>query len=129
MIIESMRHWSHLLTGRLFKLNTDQRSVAFMYDHKSHSKIKNSKILRLRVELSQYQHEISYRAGKFNTAPDTLSRVYCTSLTSSCLYDIGAEQCHPGITRMYHLAKSKNLPYSLDDVCKMTSTCKICCAI
>ena len=97
-----------------------------MYDHKSHSKIKNAKILRWRVELSQCQHEISYRGGKFNTAPDTLSRVYCASLTSSWLYDIDAELCHPGITRMYHFAKSKNLPYSLDDVCKMTSACKIC---
>ena len=78
-IIESVRHWSHLLTGRLFKLITDQKSVAFMYNHKSHSKIKNAKILRWRVELSQYQYEISYRADKFNTAPDTLSRVYCAS--------------------------------------------------
>ena len=125
-IIEAVRHWSHLLTGRLFKLITDQRSVAFMYDWRSHSKIKNAKILRWRVELSQYRYEIVYRAGKLNVAPDTLSRVYCASVSESTLYDIHSALCHPGITRTFHFVKSKNLPYSLDDVRKMISACKVC---
>ena len=92
-ITEAVRHWSHLLTGRLFKLITDQRSVAFMYDWKSHSKIKNAKILCWRVELSQYRYEIVYHAGKLNMAPDTLSRVYCACVNKSTLYDIHSALC------------------------------------
>ena len=30
---------------------------------------------------------------------------------------------------MYHYMRQKNLPYSLDDVKKMTSACAICCEI
>ena len=43
-IIESVKHWSHLLARRKFTLITDQRSVAYMFDSKKKSKIKNIKI-------------------------------------------------------------------------------------
>ena len=48
-IFESVNHWRYLLLGRHFTLITDQRSVAYMYDTKNPSKIKNDKILRWRV--------------------------------------------------------------------------------
>ena len=70
-IVEAVRKWNHFLTGRCFRLVTDQRSVSFMYDSKNHGKIKNAKILRWRIELSQYQYEIVYRTGKLNSAADT----------------------------------------------------------
>ena len=62
-IVESVRKWSYLLIGKRFQLLTDQRSISFMYDNKNHDKIKNAKILRWRIELSQYQYEIIYRPG------------------------------------------------------------------
>lgn len=39
-IIEAVRKWSHLLSGRHFILITDQRSVAFMLDNRRRTKIK-----------------------------------------------------------------------------------------
>ena len=45
-IVEAVRKWSHFLAARRFKLITDQRSIAFMFDGKNHGKIKNAKILR-----------------------------------------------------------------------------------
>lgn len=45
-ILVAIRKWSHFLLGRHFTLIKEQRSVAFMYDAKRHSKIKNEKILR-----------------------------------------------------------------------------------
>ena len=128
-IVEAVRKWSHLLTAKRFQTVTDQRSVSFMYDNKNRGKIKNAEILRWRIELSQYQYEIVYRAGKLNAAADTLSRAYCASLSFSTLYEIHAGLCHPGVTRTYHFAKSKNLPFSLEDVRKMISNCRICAEI
>ena len=40
-IIESVRHWRHLVTGKHFRLMTDQKSVLFMFDQHTKSKIKN----------------------------------------------------------------------------------------
>ena len=33
---------------------------------------------------------------------------------------------HPGVTRLYHFVKSKNLPYSIDEVRKVINSCKVC---
>ena len=41
-IVEAIRKWNHLPTGRRFRLITDQRSISFMYDSKNHGKIKNA---------------------------------------------------------------------------------------
>jgi hypothetical protein len=43
-IVESLRKWRHYLIGRHFKLITDQRSVAFMFDSKAMGKIKNGRL-------------------------------------------------------------------------------------
>ena len=51
-IVESITKWCHYLQGRQFKLVTDQRSVAFMYDRKQVGKVKNDKIMRWRTDLS-----------------------------------------------------------------------------
>jgi RNase H-like domain found in reverse transcriptase/Integrase core domain/Reverse transcriptase (RNA-dependent DNA polymerase)/Aspartyl protease len=128
-IIETVRHWRHYLTGRHFILKTDQRCVSFMLDKRQRGKIKNEKILRWRMELSCFDFDIIYRPGKENAAPDALSRSYCMSAScedSKQLSELHSSLCHPGVTRMYHFVKSKNLPFSVDDVRHMISRCQIC---
>ena len=44
-----------------------------------------------------------------------LYRIHCAATTVNALYRIHAGLCHPGITRMYHYIRQRNLPYSLDD--------------
>ena len=66
----------------------------------------------------QYSYDIEFRAGKHNTAPDTLSRVHCASMSRSALYDIQSSLCHPGVTRMFYYVRTKNLPYTLDEFVK-----------
>jgi len=124
-IVEALRKWRHFLIGRHFKLVTDQRSVSFMFNSRHSSKIKNEKILRWRLELACYNYDIVYRPGKQNDIADTLSRI-CSSTAVNKLYDLHCQLCHPGITRMAHWVKSRNLPYSLEEIRKMTSSCSIC---
>ena len=37
--------------------------------------------------------------------------------------------CHPGVTRLYHFVRSKNLPYSMNDVEKLVESCRVCSAV
>ena len=126
-IIEAIRHWRHYLTGRHFTITTDQRSVAYMFDNKQRGKIKNDKIMRWRTELSCYQFNIVYRPGAENIPPDTLSRAFCAASPSAeSLGELHNSLCHPGVTRMYHFVKTRNLPYSIEDVRRMTKACRVC---
>ena len=79
-IVEAVRKWSHFLSGRRFKIVTDQRAVKFMYSSTSYGKIKNEKIMWWRMFLCEFDFEIVYRAGKLNNVPDGLSRVHCASM-------------------------------------------------
>ena len=126
-IIEAIRKWRHYLLGRHFKLITDQRSVAFMYSSSPKSKIKNDKIQRWKIELSAFSYDVSYRPGTDNCVADTLSRNVCATIPGNeHLTTLHNSLCHPGITRMFHFVRSKNLPYSVSDVKRVISDCKLC---
>ncbi|KAL9975044.1 hypothetical protein ACROYT_G012160, partial [Oculina patagonica] len=126
-IIEAVRHWRHFLTGRHFILKTDQKSVSYMFDKQHSGKIKNEKFLRWRLELSCFSFDIFYRPGRDNIPADTLSRTTCAMPTEDSLFKLHEALCHPGITRLNHFVRTKNLPYSLDEIKKMTSRCPVCC--
>lgn len=126
-IVESVRHWRHFLTGSHFTLKTDQKSVSYMFNQRHQGKIKNDKIMRWRIELSCYSFDIEYRPGRDNVAPDTFSRATCASSASDALYKLHDSLCHPGITRLWHFIRVKNLPYSLEDVRRTVNSCPICC--
>lgn len=126
-IVEAVRKWRHYLLGTHFRLVTDQRSVAFMYDMQHKGKVKNDKIQRWRIELSCYSFDVVYRRGEDNTVADTLSRGYSASLTQNVsLKDLHDSLCHPGVVRMLHFVRSRNLPFSLDDVRRTISSCAVC---
>ncbi|CAI6372729.1 unnamed protein product [Macrosiphum euphorbiae] len=128
-IVEALRKWRHFLIGRQFKLITDQEAVSFMFNLKHSSKIKNDKIIRWRLELSCFSFDIQYRPGKENTVADTFSRVCAVVNNSNMLSDLHKSLCHPGVTRMFHWIKSKNLPFSIEDIKKLTSSCNVCAEV
>ncbi|XP_063625652.1 uncharacterized protein LOC134797361 [Cydia splendana] len=125
-IVESLKKWRHFLIGKLFLLITDQRSVSFMFDKKHTSKIKNEKIQRWRLELSPYKYDIVYRPGTQNHVADALSRVCAIVDTPAKLQSLHEALCHPGVTRMAHWVRSKNLAYSIEEIRNMTNQCRIC---
>ena len=128
-IVESLDAWKHFLLGQYFKLITDQRSVSFMFNQKNHGKIKNDKITRWRLKLSNFKFDVVYRPGKDNQAADALSRINsCTAMVhnESKLKEIHDSLCHPGVTRTCHFVKTRNLPFSVSDVRKMIESCRVC---
>ena len=125
-IIESVRYWKHYLLGRHFTLVTDQRSVAYMFEKTHKGRIKNDKIYRWRLDLACYSFDIRYRPGEENVSADTFSRVYCSALSTNTLMELHDQLCHPGVTRMHAFIRSRNLPFSVDDVKKVTGQCVVC---
>ena len=106
-IVEAIHHWRHFLLGRHFTLMTDQKSVLYMYDYKSFSKIKNDKIMRWRVALAPYSYYMQFHPGKYNDGPDTCTRVKCASISSNSLHNIHTALCHPEVTRLNHFYQNK----------------------
>jgi len=101
----------------------DQRSVASMLDNRQRTKI-NNKIQCWQLELASHSYSIPYRPGKENVGPDALTRAFCANVSDSNLLEIHDGLCHPGVTRMLHSVGAKNLPYSMDDVKKVCTTCR-----
>nr|XP_045624310.1 uncharacterized protein LOC123774202 [Procambarus clarkii] len=121
-IVEALRKWRYYLIGRHFRLVTDQRSVAFMFNSKSADKIKNDKIARWRVELSCYHYDTVYRPSKQNIPTDAFSRV-CGATNVDELKELHDNLCHPEVSRMAHFDRCRNLPYSVEELKKMTNSC------
>ena len=131
-IIEAVRKWSHFLSRKPFTLITDQRSVAFMLDNRKRTKVKNNKIQEWRLELGSFDYTIRYRPGGENFAADTLTRASCANITELSRTNLTAIHnglCHPGVTRLLHFVRSKNLPFSTEDVKRECSSCKVCAEI
>ena len=125
--MEAVKKWRHYLLGKHFKLVTDQRSVAFIYDNLQRGKVKNEKIQRWKLELSCFSYDVVYRPGPDNVGADALSRATCSTLTcENELQTLHNNLCHPGVVRMFHFVKARNLPYTIDNVKQITSKCSIC---
>ena len=126
--MEACRKWNHYLAGKKFLLITDQQAVSFMFSKQNHGKVKNDKIQRWRIELSTLDFDIRFRPGPLNVTADCLSRA-CMLTTRPSIRQIHEEMCHPGIVRLNHFVKTRNLPFSLADVKKVVSECSICARI
>ena len=54
------------------------------------------------------------------------SNINCTVSSTLSLYKIHYALCHPGITRLFAYVRSKNLPFSINKVRRVTEKCSIC---
>ena len=125
-IVEAIQKWPHLLSGRRFTVVTDQQSVSFMYNVSlQYSKLKNEKIMRWCMQLSEFDFEVVFRPGKLNSVPDARSRAYCAILHESTLHSINSSLRPPGITSLYHFVRDETFPYSLANVRKTVEGCHV----
>jgi len=83
-IIEAVRRWKHYLKGRHFSLVTDQQAISYMFDQHHKGKIKNTKILSWRLELTQFSYDIRHRPRVENVAPDAFSRACLATSNLPC---------------------------------------------
>ena len=128
-IIEAVRKWGHFLYGKPFTLITDQWSLAFTFDKSCRGKIKNAKIQAWRTELGMYTYQVQYRPGSENAAADALSRVCGAIGRPGDLSGLHESLGHPGITRFWHFIRSKNLPFSIEEVRQTCAQCTTCSAL
>ena len=128
-IIEAVRKWGHFLYGKPFTLITDQRSLAFMFDKSWRGKIKNAKIQAWWAELGMYTYHVQYRPGSENAAADALSRVCGAIGCPGDLSGLHESLGHPGITRFWHFIRSKNVPFSIEEVRQTCEQCTTCSAL
>ncbi|GFY21846.1 putative retrovirus-related pol polyprotein from transposon opus [Trichonephila clavipes] len=112
--------------GKHFEVFTGQQAVVFVFSHRHGSKIKNKKLIRWRLEFASFKFDIIYRPGKQNVIADALSRITGAITPRVDLYNIHNSLCHPGVTRMHYWVSCKNLPFSLEDIKKVTNSCLIC---
>ena len=133
-IVEALQKWRHFLLGNCFQIVTDQQALSYMYDSKKLGKIKNEKIARWRIELSPFKFEIIHRPGKLNEVADTLTRngPTCGSIQGGGMKELSKLHdllCHPGIARLSHFIRARNLPYSVEDVKRVTQGCNVCAQV
>ena len=97
-----------------------------MFDKKNKGKIKNDKIYRWRMELSCFSFDTVYRPGKDKISAVTFIRIYCSLISTPSLYELHVSLCHPGISRMTVFVRERNLPFFVEDICKIAFSCSIC---
>lgn len=70
-IVDSTKHFRPYLYGQKFTIETDHNPLVWL------SKIKepNSRLIRWKLKLGEFQFEIKYKKGKENSVADALSRI------------------------------------------------------
>ena len=125
-IVEAVRKWQAYIQSFHCIIKTDQQSVAFLFSNNK-SKIKNEKLSRWRLELSEFNLEISYRPGPLNKQADALSRTTAAMKPSIDLNALHNVLAHPGVARFWEYVQRYKLPYSLEEVREVVGKCETCC--
>ena len=131
-VVEALRKWSHFLHGKHFTLFTDQEAVSYIFNRKNKklTKIKNDKMIRWRIELSCFDFDIVHKPGVSNVAADAMSRVASIHKQDlEKLRSLHSKLAHPGVTRLLHYVRSKNMAFSAEDVRSVVNKCPSCCKI
>lgn len=70
-IVWAVKYFRPYLYGRKFKIFCDHKPLQWLFSLKE----PNSKLLRWRLKLEEFDYEVIYRTGKANTNADALSRI------------------------------------------------------
>jgi len=70
-IVWACKYFRPYLYGQKFKIYTDHRPLVWLFNLKK----PNSKLLRWRLRLEEYDYEIIHKKGSLNSNADALSRI------------------------------------------------------
>lgn len=77
-IVWATKHFRQYLYGRRFKIVTDHKPLVWLMNVKD----PNSRLMRWRLKLEEFDYEIVYKSGKTNTNADALSRISVNAIDS-----------------------------------------------
>lgn len=80
-IIWACKYFRSYLFGRKFKTYADHRPLLRLFKLKD----LNTKLIRWRLRLEEYDYEIVYKKGKLNTNADALSRIAVNGLENKSI--------------------------------------------
>ena len=73
-----------------------------------------------------FSYKVIHRPGSENVAPDALSRVCSIIGQPGDLRGLHESLGYPGVSRLWHFVRSKNLPYLIDEVRNVCLNCRTC---
>jgi len=77
-IVWATKHFRQYLYGRKFKIVTDHKPLIWLMNVKD----PNSRLMRWRLKLEEFDYETVYKSGKTNTNADVLSRISINAIDS-----------------------------------------------
>lgn len=80
-IVWACKYFRPYLFGRRFTIYTDHRPLIWLFNLKE----PNSKLVRWRLRLEEFDYNIVYKKGKLNTNADALSRITINALENESL--------------------------------------------
>ena len=124
--MNAIRRWDHLLLGKHFTLVTDQKALSYMFNPQAKGKIKSQKFQLWRSELGSFKYSIVHKPGSLNIGADSLSRINSIFTGQSSLEKIHENLGHPGVVRLHHFVREKNLPYTMAESRSVCARCQTC---
>lgn len=78
-IVWACKQFRPYLYGRKFKIVTDQRPLVWLHNLKE----PNSKLVRWKLRLEEYDYTVEYKKGSCNTNADCLSRICVNAINDN----------------------------------------------
>ena len=102
-IVWACKYFRPYLFGRKFIIYTDHRPLIWLFNLKE----PNSKLVRWRLRLEEFDYEIAYKKGKYNTNADALSRVQINAIETESMI------ANPGDVDIVALETLRNIAENL----------------
>lgn len=101
------KYFRPYLYGRKFTLYTDHKPLTYIFSLKD----PNDKMIRMRLQLEEYDYEVKYRPGKQNVVADGLSRIISNEINVNEEEEISdTSSCHSADTDDSHFIPMTELP-------------------
>lgn len=107
-IVWATKHFRQYLYGRKFTIVTDHKPLIWLMNVKD----PNSRLMRWRLKLEEFDYEVIYKSGKTNTNADALSRIPVNAIDSY----ISDEEISKMLSEITKVKKEIKIAFSKDPV-------------